>query len=99
MKNNSGLKTFFIKLASICIAIILVINVVFNLFIGDKMQTINNLLSLDKSKFRNDVRNKVRNELKNGLEKESIFSNEDKILIYKLYIKIKDEFKDLEEMK
>ena len=99
MKNNSGLKTFFIKLISICIAIILVINVVFNLFIGDKMQTINNLLSLDKSKFRNDVRNKVRNELKNGLEKESIFSNEDKILIYKLYIKIKDEFKDLEEMK
>jgi hypothetical protein len=99
MKNNSGLKTFFIKLISICIAIILVINVVFNLFIGDKMQTINNLLSLDKSKFRNDVRNKVRNELKNGLEKETIFSNEDKILIYKLYIKIKDEFKDLEEMK
>tara|TARA_B110000037_G_C17073042_1_gene486656 strand:- start:628 stop:927 length:300 start_codon:yes stop_codon:yes gene_type:complete len=99
MKNNSVLKTFFIKLISICIAIILVINVVFNLFIGDKMQTINNLLSLDKSKFRNDVRNKVRNELKNGLEKETIFSNEDKILIYKLYIKIKDEFKDLEEMK
>lgn len=99
MKNNSGLKTFFIKLISICIAIILVINVVFNLFIGDKMQTINNLLSLDKSKFRNDVRIKVRNELKNGLEKETIFSNEDKILIYKLYIKIKDEFKDLEEMK
>ena len=99
MKNNSGLKTFFIKLISICIAIILVINVVFNLFIGDKMQTINNLLSLDKSKFRNDVRNKVRNELKNGLEKETIFSNEDKILIYKLYSKIKDEFKDLEEMK
>ena len=99
MKNNSGLKTFFIKLISICIAIILVINVVFNLFIGDKMQTINNLFSLEKSKFRNDVRNKVRNELKNGLEKETIFSNEDKILIYKLYIKIKDEFKDLEEMK
>jgi hypothetical protein len=63
------------------------------------MQTINNLLSLDKSKFRNDLRNKIRNELNNGLEKDHIFNEEDKILLYKLYIKIKDEFKDLDKIR
>jgi|TARA_B100000780_G_scaffold225307_1_gene164408 hypothetical protein len=99
MKNNNNLKYFFIKLISVAFAIILIINVIFNLFIGDKMQTINNLLSLDKSKFRNDFRNKIRNEINNGLEKDHIFNEEDKILLYKLYIKIKDEFKDIEKMK
>ena len=93
---KSNLKTFFIKLLSITFSVIIIINVVFNLLIGDKVEKINNFLSLDKSKFRNDVRNKIRNEIRNGLEKENILNQEDKILLYKLYKKIQKEFADIE---
>ena len=93
---KSNLKIFFIKLLAITFSIIIIINVVFNLLIGDKVEKINNFLSLDKSKFRNDVRNKIRNEIRNGLEKDNILNQEDKILFYKLYKKIQKEFADIE---
>ena len=95
MKKQNNLKSFFIKLISITIAIILVINVVYNLFLADKMEALNKIISLDKSKFRSELRDKVRNEIRDGLEKENILNEEDKVLLYKLYIKIKNEFKDL----
>ena len=63
---KSNLKYFFIKLVAITFSIIIVINVVYNLLFAEKMEKINNFLSLDKSKFRNDLRDKVRNEIKNG---------------------------------
>lgn len=94
-KNN--LKIFFIKLGSITFAIIVIINVVYNLIFAEKLEKINSLLELDKSKFRNDLRMKIRKEIKNGLEKEYIFNEEDKILIYKLYKKIQKEFKEIED--
>lgn len=94
-KNN--LKFFFIKLGSITFAIIIIINVVYNLIFAEKLEKINSLLELDKSKFRNDLRIKIRKEIKNGLEKEYIFNEEDKILIYKLYKKIQKEFKEIED--
>ena len=94
-KNN--LKIFFIKLGSITFAIIIIINVVYNLIFAEKLEKINSLLELDKSKFRNDLRMKIRKEIKNGLEKENIFNEEDKILIYKLYKKIQKEFKEMED--
>ena len=96
MEKQNNLKSFFIKLVSITIAIILIINVVYNLFLADKMEALNKLISLDKSKFRSELRDKVRNEIRDGLEKENILNEEDKILFYKLYIKIKNEFKDLD---
>jgi|TARA_B110001454_G_scaffold205764_1_gene215619 hypothetical protein len=96
MVKQSSLKSFFIKLISITIAIILIINVVYNLFLADKMEALNKLISLDKSKFRSELRDKVRNEIRDGLKKEKILNKEDKILLYKLYIKIKNEFKDLD---
>jgi len=96
MVKQSSLKSFFIKLISITIAIILIINVVYNLFLADKMEALNKLISLDKSKFRSELRNKIRNEIRDGLKKEKILNKEDKILLYKLYIKIKNEFKDLD---
>ena len=96
MEKQNNLKSFFIKLISITFAIILVINVVYNLFLADKMEALNKLISLDKSKFRTELRDKVRNEIRDGLEKEKILNDEDKILLYKLYIKIKNEFKDLD---
>ena len=96
MAKQNNLKSFFIKLISITFAIILVINVVYNLFLADKMEALNKLISLDKSKFRTELRDKVRNEIRDGLEKENILNEEDKVLFYKLYIKIKNEFKDLD---
>ena len=96
MEKQNNLKSFFIKLISITIAIILIINVVYNLFLADKMEALNKLISLDKSKFRTELRDKVRNEIRDGLEKEKILNEEDKVLLYKLYIKIKNEFKDLD---
>ena len=94
-KNN--LKIFFIKLGSITFAIIIIINVVYNLIFAEKLEKINSLLELDKSKFRNDLRMKIRKEIKNGLEKEYILNEDDKILIYKLYKKIQKEFKEIED--
>ena len=94
---NNNLKFFFIKLGSITFAIIIIINVVYNLIFAEKLEKINNLLELDKSKFRNDLRIKIRKEIKNGLEKEYIFNEEDKILIYKLYKKIQKEFQEIED--
>ena len=96
MEKQNNLKSFFIKLVSITIAIILIINVVYNLFLADKMEVLNKLFSLDKSKFRTELRDKIRNEIRDGLEKENILNEEDKVLLYKLYIKIKNEFKDLD---
>jgi hypothetical protein len=96
MEKQNNLKYFFIKLISITIAIILIINVVYNLFLADKIEALNKLISLDKSKFRSELRDKVRNEIRDGLEKENILNEEDKVLLYKLYIKIKNEFKDLD---
>ena len=96
MEKQNNLKSFFIKLISITIAIILIINVVYNLFLADKMEVLNKLFSLDKSKFRTELRDKVRNEIRDGLEKEKILNEEGKVLLYKLYIKIKNEFKDLD---
>ena len=93
---KSNLKIFFIKLIAITFSVIIIINVVFNLLIGDKVEKINNLLSLDKSKFRNDIKNKIRNEIRNGLDKENILNKEDKILLFKLYKKIEKEFADIE---
>ena len=96
MEKQNNLKSFFTKLVSITIAIILIINVVYNLFLADKMEALNKLISLDKSKFRSELRDKVRNEIRDGLEKENILNEEDKVLFYKLYIKIKNEFKHLD---
>ena len=93
---KSNLKIFFIKLLAITFSIIIIINVVFNLLLGDKVEKINNFLSLDKSKVRNDIKNKIRNEIKNGLNKDNILNQEDKVLLYKFYKKIQKEFADIE---
>ncbi|MBD1140760.1 hypothetical protein IDH20_01140 [Pelagibacterales bacterium SAG-MED39] len=93
-KNN--LKIFFVKLIAVTFSVIVIINVIFNLLFADKIEKINNLLSLDKSKFRSEMRDKIRNEIRNGLEKDSILNQEDKILLYELYKKLKKEFAEIE---
>ena len=94
MKEN--LKPFFIKLAAISIAVIVIINLVFNILLGERLEKIDKIISLSDSATRNEIKLKIRSELNKGLEKENIFSKEDKILIYKLFKKISKEFEDIE---
>ena len=98
MDNNTdpkNLKIFFIKLVSIFIAIIIAINVLFNLIISDKMKSFDILFSLTELENRRDYGNKLRNNLNELLKKDDIIKEEDKILLYKLYQKLKSEFEEI----
>ena len=88
---QKSLKIFFIKLISISIAILIVTNLIFNLFIAERLEKIDKIL-LNKSEFRNEIKEKIREELNSGLNKENLLYEEDKILLYKLYQKLKKEF-------
>jgi len=95
--NKNEFKHFLYKLISISIAIVIVFNLLFNLIFAERLEKLDLLLSLDDNNVRSKFSNKIRNELKKGLEKDNIFYEDDKILIYKLYKKIVNEFKDLEK--
>ena len=45
------------------------------------------------------MKEKIRNELRDALNKENMIAEEDKILLYKIYIKIKKEFENLDKSK
>ena len=100
-KNNTqkNLKIFFIKLISIAIIIFILINLIFNLFFAERMENIDKILLLNKNEFRNEIREKIREELNSGLSKENLLYEEDKILLYKLYHKLKKEFQDIDKSK
>ena len=93
---NTNIKNFIIKLVAVTISIIVVINILFNVLLGERLEKIDNLISLNESHTRNKIKDKIREELINGLEKDEIFSDKDKILIYKLYLKIREEFDDIQ---
>ena len=94
MKEN--LRSFFIKLFAISIAVIIIINLIFNIILGERLEKIDKIISLSDSSTRNEIKLKIRSELNKGLDKENIFSKEDKVLIYKIYKKIQKEFENLE---
>ena len=93
IKNNT-LKFFFIKLISITFAIIVIINVTYNLILADKMDNINKLLSLTEKENIVLVKEKIRSEIKDGLKKKQILNKDDAQLINKLFNKIKNEIKE-----
>ena len=94
MKEN--LRSFFIKLFAISVAVIIIINLIFNIILGERLEKIDKIISMNDSSTRNEMKLKIRSELNKGLDKENIFSKEDKVLIYKIYKKIQKEFEDLE---
>ncbi len=85
-----------IKLAAITFAIIIIINVTYNLIFAEKLENINKLLMLNNKESIDNVKDKIRLEIEKGLNKDNILNEEDKILLYKLYLKIKNEFKEVE---
>ena len=68
----------------------------FNLIVADKFKSLGLLLSIDELETRRELGNKIRDDIEQILKKEHIIKKEDKLLIYKLYQKVKSEFKDIE---
>jgi len=99
MKNKKSLKVFFIKLISISVAVVIIINLIFNLLIGERLEKIDKVLLLNKSQFRIEMKEKIRSELNDGLNKENMISEDDKILLYKIYLKLLREFENLDKSK
>ena len=95
-KNNSELKTFFIKLISVTISIIIIINVILNLLLAERLEKVDKIFSIFEYQDRKNIKNNILYELEKSLEKEEIIDKNDKLIILKLYNKIKKEFKELE---
>ena len=96
-RNQKNLKIFFIKLLAIIFSIIIIINATYNLILADKFENFNKILQLNKKENIESVKNKIRLEIQSGLEKDNLLSEQDKILIYKFYRKIKKEFNEIEK--
>lgn len=94
---QENLKIFIIKLVAITISIIVIINILFNVLLGERLEKIDRIISMNDSQNRSEIKMKIRKEINRSLEKDQIFSKDDKILIYKLYLKIKKEFKDIDK--
>ena len=96
-KNNKlNLKIFFVKLIAISLAIIIIINVTYNLIFADKLDVINKLSTLNEKENIEKVKDKIKLEIERGLSKEKILKEEDAKLLKKFYIKVK---KELDEVK
>ena len=95
--NKSDLKKFFIKLIAIVFAVIIIINVSYNLIFAEKLETINKLFNLSDKENSKQIKDKIRSEIRSGLDKDKILNEEDKILLYRFYLKLKNEFKENEE--
>ena len=93
---NDKIKYFLIKLVSITLAIIIIINVFYNLFLAERLENIDKVLSLSKEENRTYLKDKIRNEISRSLKKDKILNDDDKLILYKFYIKIKKEFSELE---
>ena len=96
-KNKPDLKIFLIKLIAITFSIIIIINITYNLIFADKLETINKVMNMNNKESVEQIKGKIRLEIRKGLEKDKILNEEDKILLYQLYIKVKNEFKEIEE--
>ena len=95
--DKASLKKFFIKLIAITFSIIIIINITYNLIFAEKFESIDKLLSLSDKESVEQIKNKIRSEMKKGLLKDKIINDEDKILFYELYQKVKNEFQEIEK--
>jgi len=93
----NNLKNFFIKLISITLAIIIVVNVVFNLILAERIEKVDKILSIFETNERNNLKDKFLSELSENLEKNEMLKEEDKIILFKAYKKIQKEFNEIEK--
>ena len=99
INSKNSLKIFFIKLISVSIAILILINLIFNLLFAERLEKIDKLLLLEKNEFRHEIKEKMREELRSSLNKDNLIYEEDKILLFKLYQKLKKEFQKIDKSK
>ena len=64
---------------------------------AEKFESINKLLTLSDKDSVEVIKNKIRSEMKKGLLKDKIINDEDKILFYEFYLKVKKEFQEIEK--
>ena len=95
--NKADLKRFIIKLVMVTFSVIVIINVTYNLIFAEKFENINKLLQLDNKENIEKMKDKMRDEIREGLAKDKIFNEEDKKLLYQFYLKVKNEFKEIQE--
>jgi hypothetical protein len=89
------MKNFFIKLIAILFGVIFLLNYVYNSFLSENITKFEKVLSLSERETRIELRSKIRSELKNAIKKDKVFSDEDKLILYELYKKIQNEFKEI----
>ena len=95
--DKASLKKFFIKLIAITFSIVIIINITYNLIFAEKFESIDKLLSISDKESVELIKNKIRSEMKKGLLKDKIINDEDKILFYDFYQKVKNEFQKIEK--
>ena len=95
--NKANLKRFFIKLIAVTFSIIVIINVTYNLIFAEKFENISKLLQLNNKENTEKMKDKIRLEIRKGLAKDKILNEEDKMLFYEFYLKVKNEFKEIEK--
>ena len=95
--NKRNLKIFFIKLVLATIAVVVAINLSFNLIFSKRLEKLDKILLLNKVETRDEIKEKIRSELSDSLKNENLLAEEDKILLYKLYFKLKKEFEELDK--
>ena len=95
--NKVHLKRFFIKLVMVTLSIIVIINITYNLIFAEKLENVSKLLQFDNKESIEKMKDKIRFEIKQGLAKDKILDEEDKMLLYQLYLKVKNEFKEIEK--
>ena len=95
--NKTDLKKFFIKLFAITLSIVIIINISYNLIFAKQFEKINKFLSLNNKESIELIKDKIRLEIKKGLSKDNVINDDDKILFYKFYLKIKNEFQEIEK--
>jgi hypothetical protein len=94
VEKDNNLKFFFIKLASVTLAIIIIISFIYNTIFAEKIDTFMQILQLSKKENREILNSKIRSELNKSLSKDKILHDEDAILLKKLFYKIKKEIEE-----
>ena len=68
---QKSLKSFFIKLISVSIAVIIIVSLLFNIFLAERLEKFDRIFSIGRSDIRHEVKEKIRNELSDSLNKEN----------------------------
>ena len=74
----------------------LIINMTYNLVIADKLEIVSKIMSFSDVRVRKEMREEFRDIVKESLNKKQILNEEDKIILFNLYKKIKKEFEEIE---